>query len=95
MGKNVPNFRPDVTIDQSRLETSYPQCKECGTIHPPTMPGECPVALGIKNKDEKKTKLIQAVQRELLNEENESASNLLIEMIEKTIKAWKVKKQNL
>jgi adenine-specific DNA methylase len=37
------------------------QCPECGFMHPPVEPGKCPVALGRKQDDERKTE--EAVTR--------------------------------
>ncbi len=89
------NYTPDVTVDRTRLQTAHSICPECNTIHPPTSRGHCPMALGIKNQDVKKTEAATNIQKIIYSTEDQAEADLLIEMLNKTIKAWRIKKQKL
>ena len=36
--------------------TSFPKCKECGFIHPPSPPGMCPIAHASKQQESEQSK---------------------------------------
>jgi len=80
----MKNFRPDL---QNPLHTAFPKCSECGTIHPVTPPGGCPMALGVQRKDDKINKFLNNITTLLYDHEDNAR---LLEMLGKTIRAWQL-----
>lgn len=84
MGQPV-NFTPD---QFAPANTSFPTCRECGLIHPPT-PGGCPMAKTSQPTNDKINNFLTIVMP-LLNKQDDDG--LLLEMLTKTIQAWRIKK---
>jgi len=62
---------PEVT--SAKINPSQGVCPECGMLHPPTPPGECPMAkeMAMKNQaaaagNQRLVTLVQAIQQKLL-----------------------------
>ena len=60
-------------VSSAKINPSNGQCPECGMLHPPTPPGECPLAKEKALKDQAATAgnqrlvmLVQAIQTKLL-----------------------------
>lgn len=86
---NIKNFKPDTFKEAS---AAFPKCSECGTFHPKTPPGACPVVKAQLEKVELETQgnsKITAFVRSLKNLlEKEDADGELLKMLNLTILAW-------
>ena len=87
-----PNLKNIQREQFSPANSSFPKCVECGTFHPKTLPGTCPIVkaqiekveLEIKGNS-KITSFIKNLKKLL---ETEDGDGELLKMLNLTILAW-------
>ena len=73
----------------SPIVASFPQCPECGYYHPMSPDGRCKGAQLEQQRSSKYAPLIERITVDLSSENPHTP--LLAEMLEKTVRAWRIK----